>query len=89
MHAITFSALDRRKLLSKVTALIAGIEVDIHEAHAFCTEDGFFLAFFIVHGWHSEVEDLRKEVEKGILSTKWNVVSFKCCSSNHTGSSEI
>lgn len=89
MHAITFSALDRRKLLSKVTALLAGIEVDIHEAHAFCTEDGFFLAFFIVHGWHSEVEDLRKEVEKGILSMKWNVVSFKCCSSNHTGSSEI
>ncbi|XP_030467848.1 serine/threonine-protein kinase STY17-like isoform X2 [Syzygium oleosum] len=73
MHEITFSALDKRKLLSELTALLAEIGLNIQEAHAFSTVDGFSLDVFVVDGWHSEEEELRKEVEKGILKLKEQV----------------
>ncbi|KAF8043378.1 hypothetical protein BT93_A1653 [Corymbia citriodora subsp. variegata] len=71
MHEITFSALDKRKLLSELTALVAEIGLYMQEAHAFSTVDGFFLGVFVVDGWLSEEEELRKEVEKGILKLKF------------------
>ncbi|XP_030523738.1 serine/threonine-protein kinase STY17-like isoform X2 [Rhodamnia argentea] len=73
MHEITFAALDKRKLLSELTALLAEIGLNIQEAHAFSTADGFSLDVFVVVGWHSEEEELRKEVEKGILKLKEQV----------------
>ncbi|KAK3413730.1 serine/threonine-protein kinase STY8 isoform X1 [Eucalyptus grandis] len=69
-HEITFSALDKRKVLSELTALLSEIGLNIQEAHAFSTVDGFSLDVFVVDGWHSEEEELRKEVEKGILKSK-------------------
>ncbi|KAF8043375.1 hypothetical protein BT93_A1652 [Corymbia citriodora subsp. variegata] len=74
MHEITFSTLDKRKLLSELTALLAEIGLNIQEAHAFSSVDGFSLDVFVVDGWHSEEEDLRKEVEKGIVKLKEQVL---------------
>ncbi|KAI4381809.1 hypothetical protein MLD38_007848 [Melastoma candidum] len=71
MHEITFSTLDKRKLLSELTAVLAEIGLNIQEAHAFSTADGFSLDVFVVNGWHSEeTQELRREVERGILKLK-------------------
>ncbi|KAI4325411.1 hypothetical protein MLD38_030814 [Melastoma candidum] len=71
MHEITFSTLDKRKLLSELTAVLAEIGLNIQEAHAFSTVDGFSLDAFVVDGWNSEeTQELRKEVELGILKLK-------------------
>uniref|UniRef100_A0A2P2LPG3 non-specific serine/threonine protein kinase n=1 Tax=Rhizophora mucronata TaxID=61149 RepID=A0A2P2LPG3_RHIMU len=67
MHEITFSTVDRLKLLSQLTSLLADIGLNIQEAHAFSTVDGFSLDVFVVDGWpHEETEELRRAVEKEI-----------------------
>ncbi|KAK4741490.1 hypothetical protein SAY87_025078 [Trapa incisa] len=70
MHEITFSTLDKPKLLSQLTALLAEVDLNIQEAHAFSTADGYSLDVFVVDGWNSEeTAELRKALEKEIL--KW------------------
>ncbi|CAI0461423.1 unnamed protein product [Linum tenue] len=61
MHEITFSTVDRPKLLSQLTFLLAEVGLNIQEAHAFSTVDGFSL---------DETEELRSALEKEILKTK-------------------
>ncbi|CAI0461424.1 unnamed protein product [Linum tenue] len=71
MHEITFSTVDRPKLLSQLTFLLAEVGLNIQEAHAFSTVDGFSLDVFVVDGWpHEETEELRSALEKEILKTK-------------------
>ncbi|KAJ8764236.1 hypothetical protein K2173_005976 [Erythroxylum novogranatense] len=71
MHEITFSTVDRPKLLSQLTSLLAEIGLNIQEAHAFSTVDGYSLDVFVVDGWpHEETEELRNAVEKEILKAK-------------------
>ncbi|PKI74440.1 hypothetical protein CRG98_005204, partial [Punica granatum] len=71
MHEITFSTLDKPKLLSQLTALLAEIDLNIQEAHAFSTVDGFSLDVFVVDGWKSEeTVELRKALENEILKLK-------------------
>ncbi|OAY68403.1 Serine/threonine-protein kinase STY17 [Ananas comosus] len=55
IHEITFASLDKPKLLSELTSLLGEIGLDIEEAHAFSTNDGYSLDVFVVVGWHYEV----------------------------------
>ncbi|KAL2457651.1 ACT-like protein tyrosine kinase family protein [Forsythia ovata] len=71
MHEITFSTIDRPKLLSQLTLLLSEIGLNIEEAHAFSTTDGFSLDVFVVGGWpYEETEVLRSELQKEILKDK-------------------
>uniref|UniRef100_A0A6N2M1E4 non-specific serine/threonine protein kinase n=1 Tax=Salix viminalis TaxID=40686 RepID=A0A6N2M1E4_SALVM len=71
MHEITFSTVDRPKLLSQLTSLLAEIGLNIQEAHAFSTVDGFSLDVFVVDGWLcEETEELKSALEREILKAK-------------------
>ncbi|WCJ32739.1 ACT-like protein tyrosine kinase family protein [Euphorbia peplus] len=71
MHEITFSTVDRPKLLSELTFLLAEIGLNIQEAHAFSTVDGFSLDVFVVDGWpREETEELKSALKKEILTFK-------------------
>ncbi|KAH6757690.1 ACT-like protein tyrosine kinase family protein [Perilla frutescens var. hirtella] len=73
MHEITFSADDKPKLLSQLTSLLAEIGLNIQEAHAFSTVDGYSLDVFVVDGWpFEEVEELRTAVEKEVFKIEKN-----------------
>ncbi|KAE8667334.1 heterodimeric geranylgeranyl pyrophosphate synthase small subunit [Hibiscus syriacus] len=61
MHEITFSAEDKPKLLSQLTALLADIGLNIQEAHAFSTVDGYSL---------DETEQLKDALEKEVLKVE-------------------
>ncbi|KAF5180519.1 Serine/threonine-protein kinase STY17 [Thalictrum thalictroides] len=66
-HEITFSTDDKPKLLSQLTSLLAEIGLNIREAHAFSTVDGYSLDVFVVDGWpHEETEQLRHALEKEV-----------------------
>ncbi|CAI9769782.1 unnamed protein product [Fraxinus pennsylvanica] len=68
MHEITFSTDDKPKLLSQLTSLLAEVGLNIQEAHAFSTVDGYSLDVFVVDGWpYEEVEQLRAAVDKEVL----------------------
>ncbi|KAK9944258.1 hypothetical protein M0R45_009832 [Rubus argutus] len=68
MHEITFSTDDKPKLLSQLTSLLAEIGLNIQEAHAFSTLDGYSLDVFVVDGWpYEETEQLKTALEKEIL----------------------
>ncbi|CAN6817246.1 unnamed protein product [Brassica oleracea] len=65
LHEITFSTIDKPKLLFQFTALLAELGLNIQEAHAFSTTDGFSLDVFVVDGWpYEEVDRLRIALEK-------------------------
>ncbi|XP_008781231.1 serine/threonine-protein kinase STY46-like isoform X2 [Phoenix dactylifera] len=67
MHEVTFSTDDKPKLLSQLTALLAEVGLNIQEAHAFSTNDGYSLDVFVVDGWHyEEIEQLRDALQKEI-----------------------
>jgi hypothetical protein len=55
MHEVTFSTIDKPKLLSQMSALLADVGLNIREAHVFSTSDGYSLDVFVVDGWPSEV----------------------------------
>ncbi|CAI0407910.1 unnamed protein product [Linum tenue] len=65
MHEITFSAEDKPKLLSQLTSLLSDVGLNIQEAHAFSTVDGYSLDVFVVDGWpYEETEQLRTALLK-------------------------
>ncbi|KAL0698623.1 hypothetical protein Bca4012_054745 [Brassica carinata] len=65
LHEITFSTVDKPKLLFQLTAMLAELGLNIQEAHAFSTTDGFSLDVFVVDGWpYEEVDRLRIALEK-------------------------
>nr|ACJ85685.1 unknown [Medicago truncatula] len=71
MHEITFSTIDKPKLLSQLTSILGEIGLNIQEAHAFSTSDGFSLDVFVVEGWpNEETEELKGVLEKEILKVK-------------------
>ncbi|XP_027365528.1 serine/threonine-protein kinase STY46-like isoform X2 [Abrus precatorius] len=76
MHEITISTDDKPKLLSQLTALLAEIGLNIQEAHAFSTTDGYSLDVFVVEGWpYEETEKLKEALEKEILKIERQVRS--------------
>ncbi|WCJ44301.1 ACT-like protein tyrosine kinase family protein [Euphorbia peplus] len=69
MHEVTISTNDKPKLLSQLTSLLSEIGLNITEAHAFSTSDGYSLDVFVVDNWvQEETEQLRnvllKEIQK-------------------------
>ncbi|CAN8257763.1 unnamed protein product [Cochlearia groenlandica] len=71
MHEITFSTIDKPKLLSQLTSLLGELGLNIQEAHAFSTVDGFSLDVFVVDGWSQEETDgLKDSLSKEILKLK-------------------
>ncbi|KAM7479484.1 hypothetical protein LguiA_027697 [Lonicera macranthoides] len=67
-HEITFSTDDKPKLLSQLTSLLAEVGLNIQEAHAFSTTDGYSLDVFVVDGWpYEETELLQNELEKEVF----------------------
>ncbi|GER39964.1 protein kinase [Striga asiatica] len=59
LHEIAISTKDKPKLLSKLTCLLSEIGLNIREAHAFCTIDGYSLDVFVVDSWEKGIEHLR------------------------------
>ncbi|XVF00828.1 hypothetical protein REPUB_Repub04eG0035700 [Reevesia pubescens] len=71
MHEITFSTEDKPKLLCQLTALLAEIGLNIQEAHAFSTVDGYSLDVFVVDGWpYEETDQLKVALEKEVLKVE-------------------
>lgn len=71
MHEITFSTDDKPKLLSQLTSLLAEVGLNIQEAHAFSTVDGYSLDVFVVDGWpYEEIEQLRTALERELFKVE-------------------
>ncbi|KAL4559110.1 hypothetical protein LXL04_031243 [Taraxacum kok-saghyz] len=67
IHEVIFSAIDKPKLLSQLSALLSDIELNIREAHVFSTIDGYSLDVFVVDGWpFQESIALHEAMEKAI-----------------------
>ncbi|KAI0500900.1 hypothetical protein KFK09_019118 [Dendrobium nobile] len=67
MHEVTFSTEDKPKLLSQLTTLLSEAGLNIQEAHAFSTNDGYSLDVFVVDGWpDEETNQLRDALQKKI-----------------------
>ncbi|KAG6774778.1 hypothetical protein POTOM_022147 [Populus tomentosa] len=65
VHEITISTIDKPKLLSQLTSLLSEIGLNIQEARAFSTIDGYALDVFVVDNWVPEdTERLRSMVFK-------------------------
>ncbi|XP_009624105.1 serine/threonine-protein kinase STY46-like [Nicotiana tabacum] len=66
-YEITISTLDKPKLLTQLTSLFSEIGLNIQEAHAFSTKDGYSLDVFVVDGWgNEETDQLRSTLLKEI-----------------------
>ncbi|XP_011034943.1 PREDICTED: tyrosine-protein kinase CSK-like isoform X1 [Populus euphratica] len=75
MHEITISTNDKPKLLSQLTSLLSEIGLNIQEAHAFSTVDGYSLDVFVVNNWAPEdTERLRSMLVKEIPKIEKNAV---------------
>ncbi|KAK4429446.1 Serine/threonine-protein kinase STY46 [Sesamum alatum] len=66
LHEITISTKDKPKLLSGLTLLMSEIGLNIQEAHAFCTIDGYSLDVFVVDSWEKGIDHLRDTLVKEI-----------------------
>ncbi|KAK7309390.1 hypothetical protein RJT34_06077 [Clitoria ternatea] len=76
MHEITFSTVDKPKLLSQLTSILGEMGLNIQEAHAFSTTDGYSLDVFVVEGWpNEETEELKGVLEREILKIKEQFMS--------------
>ncbi|XP_043811800.1 serine/threonine-protein kinase STY46 isoform X3 [Manihot esculenta] len=65
---------------SQLTSLLAEIGLNIQEAHAFSTVDGYSLDVFVVDGWpNEETEQLRIALEKEIFR-----IEKQNCSNHHS-----
>ncbi|KAF8754448.1 hypothetical protein HU200_011461 [Digitaria exilis] len=82
MHEITFATVDKPKLLSQLTCLLAELGLDIQEAHAFSTIDGYSLDVFVVTGWHLESTDQLQ----GKLLQKFHKIEAQACPVSSTSS---
>lgn len=50
-YEIAVSAGNKPRLLSRVSAVLFDVGLNIGEAHVFCTDDGYALDIFVVTGW--------------------------------------
>ncbi|KAF5807652.1 putative dual-specificity kinase TKL-Pl-4 family [Helianthus annuus] len=71
IHEVIFSAVDKPKLLSQLSALLSDIGLNIREAHVFSTTDGYSLDVFVVDGWPlEETQALHAAVERAIAGSE-------------------
>lgn len=61
---------DILNLIFQLTSLLGEIGLDIEEAHAFSTNDGYSLDVFVVVGWHYEV--LPRSFDLSFLICLWH-----------------
>ncbi|XP_024526089.1 serine/threonine-protein kinase STY8 isoform X2 [Selaginella moellendorffii] len=67
MHEVTFSTVDKPKLLSKLSTILADVNLHVWEAHIFSTIDGYSLDVFVVYGWHTEnIKDLEQALRNSV-----------------------
>ncbi|XP_062101055.1 serine/threonine-protein kinase STY46-like isoform X2 [Humulus lupulus] len=67
MHEITISTNDQPKLFCQLTSVLSEVGLNIQEAHAFSTIDGYSLDVFLVDGWAlEETEQLKVVLAKKI-----------------------
>uniref|UniRef100_A0A2N9FAY4 Protein kinase domain-containing protein n=1 Tax=Fagus sylvatica TaxID=28930 RepID=A0A2N9FAY4_FAGSY len=65
MHEVTISTYDKPKIFSQLSSLLSEIGLNIQEAHAFSTIDGYSLDVFVVKGWAlEETEELSNRLVK-------------------------
>ncbi|XP_056177144.1 serine/threonine-protein kinase STY46-like [Syzygium oleosum] len=83
MHEVTISTNDRRKFLSQLTSLMSEIGLNIQEAHAFSTTDGYSLDVFAVDGWERETEELKEILKEKMLKIEKHP-QLKCNGSSDT-----
>ncbi|CAL5004631.1 unnamed protein product [Urochloa decumbens] len=68
LHEIIFSSNDRPKLLSRLTALLSEVGLNIQEAHVYSTKDGLCLDVFVVDGWETEeTDDLIEKIKETLI----------------------
>lgn len=71
IHDVIFSAVDKPKLLSQLSALLSDIGLNIREAHVFSTTDGYSLDVFVVDGWPlQETQALHVAMERAIARSE-------------------
>ncbi|XVF63602.1 hypothetical protein PTKIN_Ptkin09bG0099700 [Pterospermum kingtungense] len=79
MHEITISTNDKPKLLAQLTSLLSEVGLNIQEAHAFSTTDGYSLDVFVVDGWalekHSWLKSHAIYHARGLEQTEIKLVS--------------
>lgn len=61
-HEVIISIIDRHGRLTQLTRLLGDLGLNIYEAHAFSTIDGYFLGVFCVDGWLPEEATKLKKV---------------------------
>ncbi|CAM0905822.1 unnamed protein product [Alopecurus aequalis] len=71
LYEVIFACDDKPKLLSQLTSLLGELGLNIQEAHAFSTSDGYSLDIFVVDGWMYEVDVLRNTLRRGIEEIKY------------------
>lgn len=71
LYEITISTNDKLKLLTQLTCLMSEIGLNIQEAHAFSTNDGYSLDVFVVDGCvYERTDHLRSILEKEISNVE-------------------
>ncbi|KAI3672621.1 hypothetical protein L6452_38717 [Arctium lappa] len=71
IHEVIFSAVDKPKLLSQLSALLSDLGLNIREAHVFSTTDGYSLDVFVVDGWPlQEAQALHAAMERAIARSE-------------------
>ncbi|KQJ92958.1 serine/threonine-protein kinase STY46 [Brachypodium distachyon] len=79
MHEIALATIDKPKLLSKLTCLLGELGLDIQEAHAFSTIDGYSLDVFVVTGWRlagtKQLEEKLLQKLRNVEAQSWPVSS--------------
>uniref|UniRef100_A0ACD5TBT3 Uncharacterized protein n=1 Tax=Avena sativa TaxID=4498 RepID=A0ACD5TBT3_AVESA len=79
MHEIAFASTDKPKLLSQLTCLLGELGLDIQEAHAFSTIDGYSLDVFVVTGWRlggtKQLQEKLLEKFRRIEAQAWPISS--------------
>ena len=54
VYEISVSGRNRARMLSRVSAALFDMGLNISEAHVFCTVDGYALDVFVVQGWNAD-----------------------------------
>eukprot|EP00249_Psilotum_nudum_P017227 c26222_g1_i1 orf=2530-3321(-) len=81
-HEVIFSTIDKTKLLSQLSSILADLGLNIREAHVYSTTDGYSLDVFVVEGWPREAQCRAQELltschdvvrAQKICNTLWGV----------------
>lgn len=87
-YEVSVSAGNKPRLLSRVSAALFEVGLNIAEAHVFCTDDGFALDIFIVTGWKpNDAATLTKSIQASLDATDFDDAP-KSSGENATATSE-